>query len=75
MTLPPVLKGDVVCIYQVTELEWPLEMLQETVTEPPIVWSCNPLAFDFSQLYKKPQVSRLHLDPVKSRHWFFQSWG
>ena len=42
--------------HQVTELEWPLEMLQETQTEPPIVWSCNPLHFDFTQLFNKPQV-------------------
>ncbi len=39
---------------QVTELEWPVEMIQETSSEPPIAWSCNPLAFDFTQLFMKP---------------------
>ena len=32
-------------------------MLQETQTEPPIVWSCNPLYFDFTQLFLPPRVS------------------
>ncbi len=37
-----------------TELEWPVEMIQETSTQPPVAWSCNPLAFDFTQLFMKP---------------------
>ncbi len=30
---------------QVTELEWQVEMIQETSTQPPVAWSCNPVAF------------------------------
>ncbi len=28
-------------------------MIQETSTQPPVAWSCNPLAFDFTQLFMK----------------------
>ena len=37
-------------------LDWPKEMLQYTTTEPKLMYSCNPLSFDFSSLFNlKPK--------------------
>ncbi|XP_053408197.1 serine/arginine repetitive matrix protein 2-like [Mercenaria mercenaria] len=40
-------------------LDWPKEMIMYTKTEPKLMFSCNPLSFDFSQLFstKKRSVS------------------
>ncbi|XP_074652053.1 uncharacterized protein LOC141906667 isoform X2 [Tubulanus polymorphus] len=38
---------------EITELEWPVEMIQHTIVEPKVSYSCNPLYFDFTQLSKK----------------------
>lgn len=45
-------------------LDWPKEMVQYTVTEPKLMYSCNPLAFDFSQLSKKKSPARADFKPT-----------
>ncbi|CAC5363586.1 unnamed protein product [Mytilus coruscus] len=38
------------------ELDWPSEMIQHTITQPMITFSCNPLMFDFTALFSKQSV-------------------
>ncbi|KAL4228832.1 hypothetical protein ACF0H5_011873 [Mactra antiquata] len=45
-------------------LDWPKEMIQYTESEPKLMFSCNPLSFDFSQLFsaKKQTKTENHDD-------------
>ncbi|KAH3703216.1 hypothetical protein DPMN_078247 [Dreissena polymorpha] len=46
-------------------LDWPKEMIKYTQTEPKVMFSCNPLAFDFSQLFGvKSKKSSGHAEQV-----------
>ncbi|ESO85440.1 hypothetical protein LOTGIDRAFT_229443 [Lottia gigantea] len=36
------------------ELDWPAGMIKQTITTPVINYSCNPLSFDFSMLFRMP---------------------
>ena len=37
------------------ELDWPAEMVETTTTTPALLYSCNPLVFDFGMLTGKPK--------------------
>lgn len=41
-------------------LDWPKEMIQYSKTEPRLMYSCNPLSFDFSQLFSTKKKSPGH---------------
>jgi len=43
----------------VTELQWPLEMIQLTNTEPKITFGCNPLDFDIAGLKKNSAIKSI----------------
>ena len=49
------------CVVKVTkhdddgELDWPAEMVETTTATPPLLYSCNPLVFDFGMLTGKPK--------------------
>ena len=42
-----------VCRDGKTEVDWLEEMLQYTITQPSISFSCNPLNFDFTNMSAK----------------------
>lgn len=41
---------------QTLELDWPVEMILYTKTQPSITYSCNPLFFDFKELLTKDKT-------------------
>ncbi|CAE1325563.1 unnamed protein product [Acanthosepion pharaonis] len=43
---------------QTLELDWPVEMIRYTKTEPSISYSCNPLFFDFKELLSKDKCHK-----------------
>ena len=50
------------------QLDWPREMVQETVLAPKIVYSCNPLYFNFRKLQSGMQQNDGNVELRKHRH-------